>query len=169
MDRPIHQRPARGLDQGRPRQLALPGLQNGRDQPAAGHRARHLHRQGEPHLRPGAGRHEGRQWRRLAGAVRRKRHAQPPQAGARVRAARQLLREFGRERRRAQLVHRGHCAGLCGEAVAQRVRPPAPPLRFRRAGPGFAAARRLPVDQRRRRRHFHTQFRLHGGQQAGCR
>ena len=35
--------------------------------------------------------------------------------------------------------------------------------------PGLAAARRLPLDQRRRRRYLHPEFRLHGGQQAGCR
>ena len=68
--------------------------------PPAADPARHLHREGESHLRPGAGRHEGGQRRRLAGALRRKRDAQSAQAGARVRAARQFLRECRRERRR---------------------------------------------------------------------
>ena len=122
--------------------------QAGRARSAAAHPARHLHRAREPHLRPGAGRHEGGQRRPLAGAVRRKGHAQPAQAGARVRAAGQLLRERRRERRRPQLVHRGHRPGLRAEDVAQQVRQPAQVLRFRRAGPGLAAAGRLPVDQR---------------------
>ena len=54
-------------------------------------------------------------------AVRRKCHAQPAQAGARIRAAGQFLRQCRRQRRRPQLVHRRHRAGLRGEAVAERL------------------------------------------------
>ena len=108
----------------RHRQLALSRREAGPAQPAPAHRARHLHRQGESHLRPGAGRHEGRQRRSVAGPVRRKRHAQPAQAGARVRAARQFLRQRRRQRRRPQLVHRGHRARLRAEDVAQQLRQP---------------------------------------------
>ncbi len=124
------------------------------------HRARHLHRQGEPHLRPGLRRPQGRQRRSVAGAVRRAGRSQPPQAGARVRAAGQLLREFGRERRRAQLVHRRHRAGLRAEAVAQQLRRAPPPLRLRRPGARHLASGRLSLDQRRGGGHFHAQLRL---------
>ncbi len=89
-----------GLYQDRHRQLALSRREAGNAQPVPAHPARHLHRQGKPHVRPGAGRYEGGQRRSLAGAVRRKGHAQRAQAGAPVRAARQLLCERRRERRR---------------------------------------------------------------------
>ena len=51
---------------------------------AVGLRARHLRHQGEPHLRPGVRRHEGRQRRPDAVHLRRGGDAEPPQAGPRV-------------------------------------------------------------------------------------
>ena len=68
-------------------------------------------------------------------AVRRERRAQSPQAGARVRAVRQLLRQRRRQRRRPQLVHRGHRPGLRAEAC----------------GPTATAGRRKLLRLRRRR------------------
>ena len=70
------------------------------------------------------------------------------------------------QRRRAQLVHRRHRAGLRAEDVAQQLRRPAQALRLRRAGAGRAAARRLSLDQRRRGRRLDAQLRLLGQQQA---
>ena len=73
--------------------------------------------------------------------------------GARIRAARQLLRECRRERRRPQLVHRGHRARLRAEAVAQQIRRPriactisksrTPPRCRRPATSGRTPARRV--------------------------
>ena len=48
------------------------------------HQARHLYRQGEPHLRSGAGRSRPRQFRSVAGAVRRDGDAQRACAGAAI-------------------------------------------------------------------------------------
>ena len=45
------------------------------------------------------------------------------------------------------------------------LRRPPQDLRLRRAGPGVAAARRLPLDRRRRGRPLHAQLRLHGEEQ----
>ena len=70
------------------------------------------------------------------------------------------------QRRRPQLVHRGHRAGLRAEDVAQQYAGRRKHLRLRRAGPSVAAARRLSLDQRRRSRRLHPQLRLHGQQQA---
>ena len=77
----------------------------GKSDPVQGRRAladqvRHLRRQGKPHLRPGLRRHEGRQRRAEHLLVPRDGHAQPPRAGARVRAAGQLLRRERGQRRR---------------------------------------------------------------------
>ena len=79
------------------------------------------------------------------------RHAEPSQAGARVRAARQLLRELGRERRRPQLVHRRHRAGLRAEAVAEQLRAAPAALRLRGPGADRRAAGGVSLDQRRTR------------------
>ncbi len=63
-----------------------------RARPAKPHQVLHLHHQGEPHLRPGAGRHAGGQRRPEAVPVPGARHAEPAPARARVCAAGQLLR-----------------------------------------------------------------------------
>ena len=83
-----------------------------------------------------------------------------PQAGARVRAVRQLLRQRRRQRRRPQLVHRRHRARLRAEDVAQQLRRPAQALRLRRRRARGAAARRIPLDQRRQAGITHAQLRL---------
>ena len=57
------------------------------------HRARRLHHQGKPHVRPGVRRYPKRQRRPLADHVRRDRHAQSAPPRRAVRAARQLLRQ----------------------------------------------------------------------------
>ncbi len=73
---------------------------------------------------------------------------EPSQAGARVRAARQLLRERRRQRRRPQLVDRRHRAGLRAEDVAQQLRRAPEALRLRGRRARRAASRRLHLDQR---------------------
>ena len=78
--------------------------------------ARRVRHQGEPHLRPGAGR-RGRGQRRPAPVhLRRAGHAQPAQAGPRVRAARQHLLLRHPQRRRPPVEHDGHRHRLHGEA-----------------------------------------------------
>ena len=69
--------------------------------------ALHLHHQGEPHLRSGVRRHEGGQRRAGTLPVPRDDHAEPPQAGPRVRAARQLLRRRRGVGRRPRVVDGG--------------------------------------------------------------
>ena len=66
---------------------------------------RHLHRQGEPHLRPGARRHARGQRRPVALPLPRGGHPQPPRARARVRPAGQLLRRERGQRRRPRVDH----------------------------------------------------------------
>ena len=70
-------------------------------------RARHLHREGEPHLRPGVRRPAAGRRRHVARALRPRRHAQPSRARRAVRHLRSLLRERRGERRRPQLVDGG--------------------------------------------------------------
>ena len=84
------------------------------------HRARRLHHQGEPHLRPGVRRPAARQRRSVARDVRRGRDAEPPQAGHRVRAARQLLRHRRQLRRRPPVGDAGQRDALraCGPATS---------------------------------------------------
>ena len=89
---------------------------------AVADRARDLHRQGESHLRSGVRQDRQGQRRSVARCCSTNRHAQSLQAGARVRAVRQFLRQRRRERRRPQLVHRRHRAGLRAEAVAEQLR-----------------------------------------------
>ena len=66
-----------------------------------------LHHQGEPDLRPGLRRHAARQRRPVAGDVRPRGDAQPPQAGRGVRAARQPLLQRPRLGRRPPVVDDG--------------------------------------------------------------
>ncbi len=80
--------------------------------------------------------------------------AELPQAGARVRAARQLLRELRRQRRRPQLGHRRHCARFHAAHVAEPVCRAQQDLQLRRRGAGEFASRRLHLDQRRPGRHL---------------
>ncbi|CAK7283614.1 hypothetical protein SGPA1_21589 [Streptomyces misionensis JCM 4497] len=69
-------------------------------------------RQGEPHLRPGARRCAAGQRRRVAGRVRRQRHAQPARAGRAVRAVRQHVRHRHQLRRGPQLADAGGRPGV---------------------------------------------------------
>ena len=69
----------------------------------------------------------------------------------RVRAVRQLLRQRRRQRRRPQLVHCGHRAGLRHQALAQQLRRPPQGVRLRRAGSRHRAPGRISLDQRRTR------------------
>ncbi len=79
----------------------------GRGGPALPDQVRPVHHQGEPHLRPGARRHEGRrrqanrQRRPEPDALRRGRDAEPAPARARLRPARQPVLQRRGERRRA--------------------------------------------------------------------
>ena len=75
------------------------------DRRAEPDQARRLHHQGEPHLRPGARRHRRRATATRAVHLRRADHAQPAQAGARVRAARQHLLLRHPQRRRPPVEH----------------------------------------------------------------
>ena len=114
---------------------------------------RRLRRQGEPHLRPGLRRHEGRQRRAEHLPVPRGRHAQPPRPGPRVRAAGQLLRRERGQRRRPRMVDGGLCHRLRRADLAARLsrRPPRPVSRRRGAARrGRQAGRRLPLGQGRR-------------------
>ena len=84
---------------------------------AVGVQARAVHHQGEPHVRPGVRRHRARRRRPRAVHLRPRGHAEPPQAGRRVRAARQLLLQRRAQRRRPSvdqrsLRHRLHRKGL---------------------------------------------------------
>ena len=93
---------------------------------AGPHQARHLHHQGESHLRsdprrPERGRQAGGQRRPEPGHVRRGHYAQRAQAGAAVRRARQLLRLRRGIGRRARVVECGHRLGLPGEDLAAEL------------------------------------------------
>ena len=115
--------------------LANNRLARHRGQPAAragagGHQARDLHRQGEPHLRPGAGRLAAGQRRPVAGAVRQGRDAEPARAGLPVRAAGQLLRLLRGERRRLAVEHAEHRHGVRHQEPALQLQRPGPQLRL---------------------------------------
>ena len=92
---------------------------------------RALHHQGEPHLRPGLWRLQGRrgppggQRRSSHRDVRRERHAEPPPAGPRLCAAGQLLLQRRGERGRPRLVrrrdrHRLQAAGVDHDLLRPR-------------------------------------------------
>ena len=99
--------------------------------------ARLLHRQGEPHLRPGPRRRVARRRRPEPGPLRPPGDAQPPRAGRAVRAARPRLRQLRGVDRRALLGQRGQ--GL-------RLRPQElePELRRRATAPTTSACTRSP-------------------------
>ena len=118
------------------------------DRRAEPHQARRLRDQGEPHLRPGARRRRGRQRRPVAVHLRRAGHAQPAQAGARVRAARQHLLRRHPQRRRPPVEHDRDRHGLPG-ALLRRLAAQLP----RRHGRGRGRRPRLlprglPLGQR---------------------
>ena len=72
---------------------------------APAHQARHLHHQGEPHLRPDPGRPRPRQRRPEAGLLRPEDHAELPRPVEPVRDPRQLLRSGRGQRRRLAVEH----------------------------------------------------------------
>ena len=102
-------------------EFAVPGHEARCDQPLPQHRARHLHRRENRTYDQVLGDMKEGNGDPVAGAVRRAGHSEPAQTGARVRAARQLLRQRRRERGRPQLVDRGDLARLRGEDVAEPI------------------------------------------------
>ena len=94
-------------------------------------RARDLHHQGEPHLRPGLRRSLASRWRHVAGLLQPGGHAQSSRARRAVRHLRSLLRECGSERGRPQLDHRGVHHRLRAEDRAAQLRRQGADVRLR--------------------------------------
>ena len=141
----------------RPDRRAAAPPRPGPPDPRQGRRAvadqvRHLHHQGEPHLRPGLRRHARRQRRAEHLPVPRGRHAQPSRPGPRVRAARQLLRRERGQRRRPRMVDGGVCHRFRRADLAAGLsrRPPRSLSRRRGRSTRSPAGRRLPLGQGRR-------------------
>ena len=161
----VAQPPPRAHRRGAPAAAARPARPRRAraDRRAEPHPARRLRHQGEPHLRPGAGRRRGGQRGPTAVHLRRADDPQPAQAGARVRAARQHLLRRHPERRRPPVEHHRHRHRLPG-ALLRRL---AAQL-SRRHGRGRGRRPRLlprglPLGQRAPPRHSHPQLRrVHG-------
>ena len=85
------------------------------------HQVLHLHREGEPHLRSDLRRHQGGQRRTATVPLPGGGHAEPPQAGEAVRAARQLLRGRRGVRRRARVDDGRLRHRLRGEDLAAQL------------------------------------------------
>ena len=115
--------------------------------------ARLLHRQGEPHVRPGAGRRVARRWRSEPDSLRPPGDAQPSRAGRTLRAARPRVRELRGFDRRALLGQRGQGLRLRPQELEPELRRAPTPVRLRRLFGHLAGQRvhlrpaRAPGDQ----------------------
>ena len=112
--------------------------------------ARLLHRQGEPHLRPGPGGRPARGRRQAPHPVRQADHPEHPRAGPALSAPGSRLRELRGLDRRPLLDRRRRGVGLRDEELAAELLRPRSPVRLRRLrGQRAAQGLHLPAGPRR--------------------
>ena len=122
--------------------------------------ARLLHRQGEPHVRPGPGGRPARGRRQAPHPVRQADHPEHPRARPALSAAGPRLRELRGLDRRPLLDRRRRGVGLRDEELAAELLRPRPPVRLRRLrGQRAAEGLHLPAGPGRE----HPVLQLRGG------